>query len=310
MRHLLRAVKRRQCFSTASAAAAAGDELPTSVGGRRGGGPQGEPLLPLRHSRKRLPPVCTDIVMLKEMTHEILQAREGSLFSYVTDEDSQADAWDAADSTCQKVDFLVRGHAARLPGTMWQRWVLPVEKNSDMIIDEADMDQVTETLSSMEALLDRIWDEGHSYMTVRADRMQEKAERNRIKAPEEEKIQQLESQLNDQAEDGETLQLTADEQEGLTQTMEEYEEMEQEAAKQEFQEQFGMSDFLANQVDRQDDEDEDDRPFMNDFALPGPTIDTFHAILDAMACNTSSPFVSVEQTRMFYNDIMARHYGM
>eukprot|EP00977_Amphora_coffeiformis_P009576 scaffold2205_cov167-Amphora_coffeaeformis.AAC.2 len=311
MRHLIRVAARRQRFSTASAAAAAtpsNNELPTSVSGSRGGGSTAEnkPLLPSRHSRKRLPPVCTDIAMLEDLTDEILQAPEGTLFTYTTDKDSGADAWDAADITCQKVDFLVRGYAARLPGTMWQRWVLPTAENNnsngDVIIDAKDTEQVTKTLSSMEALLDRIWDEGHAYMTIRADRLQEKVERNLLQAPEEQKLLQLKSPSDEE----EMLQLAADHKEDISSFMKKYEEMEQEALEQDFKAHFGTSEVEPRQAETRD--EEEDMPFMNDFALPGPTIDTFHTILDAMACNTSSPFVSLEQTKLFYDDIMARHH--
>jgi len=316
MRHLIRVVGRRQRFSTASTAAAAtprDNAMPTSFGGSRGASTaEGKPLLPSRHSRKRLPPVCTDIGMLKDLTDEILQAPEGTLFTYAIDKDSAADAWDAADITCQKVDFLVRGYATRLPGTMWQRWVLPTAENStnkssgsnDTIIDAKDTEKVTEALSSMEALLDRIWDEGHAYMTVRADRLREKAERNLLQAPEKEDLFKLESP-NDGEE--ETLRLTADQNEDLPSFMKKYEEMEQEALDEDFKSHFGMSPAEARQGENI--EEEEDSPFMNDFALPGPTIGTFHTILDAMACNTSSPFVSFENTRLFYGDLMGRHQG-
>jgi len=250
--------------------------------------------------------------MLKDLTDEILQAPEGTLFTYAIDKDSAADAWDAADITCQKVDFLVRGYATRLPGTMWQRWVLPTAENStnkssgsnDTIIDAKDTEKVTEALSSMEALLDRIWDEGHAYMTVRADRLREKAERNLLQAPEKEDLFKLESP-NDGEE--ETLRLTADQNEDLPSFMKKYEEMEQEALDEDFKSHFGMSPAEARQGENI--EEEEDSPFMNDFALPGPTIGTFHTILDAMACNTSSPFVSFENTRLFYGDLMGRHQG-
>ena len=246
--------------------------------------------------------------MLKDLTDEILQAPEGTLFTYATDKDSGTDAWDAADIMCQKVDFLVRGYAARLPGTMWQRWILPTAESSgsDIIIDAKDTKQVTETLTSMESLLDRIWDEGHAYMTVRADRMQEKAERQLLKAPKEETQPLLESHGDEE----ETPQLTAEQKDEFAKAMAEYEKMEKEAEEEDFRlSEYGSSDVPS--LDTEDDEDEeDDLPFMNDFALPGPTIGTFHTILDAMACNTSSPFVSIKQTRLFYDDIMARHRGM
>lgn len=290
MRQVLRFARSRHRFSS-MAAAAAGEEPSSST-------VSAAPLLPSRHSRKRLPPVCTDSVMLKELTDEILRAPEGTLFTYQTDRDSASEAWDAADPTCQKVDFLVRGYAAQLPGTTWQRWVM-TKDDRNSIIDPEDLEAVTHNLSQMEALLDRIWDEGHAYMTVRADRLTEKTERMAIDASDE--ILQLGSLYDDEEE--ETLQLAAGD---FGETEEESDEQDEEGG---FGSEFGVSE-MEDEADQVDDLDEGERPFMNDFALPGPTVDTFQTILDAMACQPNSSFVSLERTRLFWTDILARHQGM
>ncbi|GAX12941.1 hypothetical protein FisN_22Hh244 [Fistulifera solaris] len=121
--------------------------------------------LPIQHSRKQLPPVCTDPVQLKEMTSEILQAPMGSLFSYdmqVTQKDidrHRDEAWNKADLTVQKVEFLLRGHAAGIEGTIWNRWLEQKATHDDS--------------KPMQSLLDRIWREGQVYMTIRTQRMEE-----------------------------------------------------------------------------------------------------------------------------------------
>lgn len=301
-----------------------GDGNGASKSANPNGGGDGLPRLPSKHSRKRLPPVCTDTVMLAELTQQVLEAPEGSLFTYHTDKDSAMDAWDAADVVCQKVDFLVRGYAARLPGTMWQRWLSPSTTtttttntaaaaaaadtdNRLSIIDPQDASSVVESFEKMEALIDRIWDEGHAYMTVRADRMQEKAARGGGESPPPAAALAAggggpSPSLLDKANDKPFLRLdggTSDEE--LDRAFQELANFEGDDEEEDDDKQWNI--VVAGRKD----DDDDDRPFMNDFALPGPTVDMFNNILDAMACHTDSSYVNLEQARMFWDDILTRH---
>jgi hypothetical protein len=259
--------------------------------------------------------------MLKSLTEEVLQAPQGSLFTYTVDRNGQEDAWAAADIITQKVEFLVRGYAAQLPGTMWQRRISPNNEPKkeplQTLLDPNDLDNITYNLETMELLLDRIWDEGHAYMTLRADRMQEQADRGLIPSDYEPK------QLIADGTDEDTFpQLTADQQANLEKAVKAFDDMDDEDLDEEDEQElrdiankFGMEDgYIGTPTGKKVDavpteEDEDDAPFMNDFALPGPSIGIFHNILDAMACHPKSSFVSIYQAQLMYTDIVSRHEG-
>lgn len=407
MKNVLRFALGRQRFSTSAAAAAA-----TAFPGRS----NRERLIPSRHSRKVLPQVCTDLDTLHYLTDDVLQAPMGSLFTYAVDKDSQLDAWDAADVARQKVEFLVRGYAAQLPGTMWHRWAVGADKKtSQFVIDPEDTEKVSQTLKQMEDLLDRIWNEGHAYMLVRADRMQEKAEKEGLQNKEEEETvylwrgtsipdhKQLEAEMKetkkryDMDSDSDT-EYKGEKYDGVQydiyvhgQKPGKSDEDSDEDSDDEFDEELDSEDFeeLYGKKDNEDyvsgrdsdeyssakgnvmeqgaigqggegdidkrleeffgpkgpvpmskeerskyfseedmkelkealqarplqeddfvnEDDKDETPFMNDFALPGPSIDMFHSILDAMACHPNSEYVNVMKVHMLFECILQRHLG-
>ena len=124
--------------------------------------------IPFLHSRKKLPPACVDLAELQDMTEHILTTDAGNLFQFnrnnnTMHRDDQADAWATADGTVQMVEYLMRGHAARVPGTLWNGWTTSphVDNNSSSSSDPL------ETLDVMDKLLARMWDEGNFYMTTR-----------------------------------------------------------------------------------------------------------------------------------------------
>jgi hypothetical protein len=225
-----------------------------------------------------------------------MEAPLGSLFGYDTTKssaDSRAHAWETADESAQKVEFLVRGYAAQLPGTLWQRWLPP------RVVQQPEPADSTACLEAMEGLVDRIWDEGHAYMVVRADRLRETTEQlptsdaSAATTPPHLASGGGELHANDAHRPA---------------SWESYS-----------YESFTSSAAAVEEVTEDDpDETAGDEPFMNDFALPGPTVHMFHTLLDAMACtaasenennNSSSSFVTMEQTRLLWTDLRARHAG-
>ena len=149
---LLRQQPHRRRFLSTNMATAANDSSPP-------------PIVPILHSRKALPRVCLDPSELNDMTEHVLSTEAGNLFQFQRNttssvmsalEDSKA-AWNTADGTVQMVEYLMRGHAAKVPGSLWNEWTAAPSGAEDPL----------KSLVIMDMLLDRIWDEGHFYMTVR-----------------------------------------------------------------------------------------------------------------------------------------------
>ena len=142
---------RRRFLSTNMAAAATNDNSPPLI-------------VPVLHSRKALPRACTDPSELSDMTEHVLSAEVGNLFQFQRNtnvgmmsrlEESKA-AWNTADGTVQLVEYLMRGHAAKVPGSLWNEWT-----------EQSGAEDPLESLAVMDALVARMWDEGQFYMTVR-----------------------------------------------------------------------------------------------------------------------------------------------
>jgi hypothetical protein len=252
--------------------------------------------MPSRHSRQVLPPVCTDAVQLTEWTQQVMEAPVGSLFGYATTtsahattNNSRAAAWETADDTAQKVEFLVRGHAAQLPGTLWQRWLPPSAQP-----ETVDSAAAALSLQAMEGLVDRIWDEGHAYMVVRADRLRETTERLETADASSETPPQLAGGDNSESNPNDSHRPPSWESYS-------YESFASSAA--------GAVEGIVEQ-DVEDETTAANEPFMNDFSLPGPTVHMFHTLLDAMACSAEhNSAVTMEQTRLLWTDLRARHAG-
>lgn len=130
---------------------------------------------------------------------EILQAPVGSLFSYNPltatpltkrgerpQPNVQADrdeAWDAAYDTMERVEFLLRGLAVQLPGTLaWKQealqvgyWPAQVEGSpaNPPVSPEELQRALNVILPTCVQVLDRLNHEGLAYMKVRAQRLQE-----------------------------------------------------------------------------------------------------------------------------------------
>lgn len=241
--------------------------------------------LPIKHSRNKLPRVCTDPQQLQELTEEVLNTPVGSIFTFpeasaAEQEDPSRVAWHEADAVVQKVEFLLRGHAHGLEGTQWNRWLKKHNVSSPTDADES--------LAIMVALVDRLWEEGHTYMTLRAARLEE------VRGP---KITLDEGDLQEMSE------LEEGEVESLKKDMEEF-------AEAEGLELYEKQD--AEQVPQEAEGGEDDiieETYMDDFALPGPTVAMYDTLLDAMACSApNSTVASPEAALSLFQDIVFRHY--
>lgn len=220
--------------------------------------------IPVRHSTRQLPPVCADSTQLWEMTEEVLEAPIGSLISYspargsggLIKEDMDV-AWKAADPVVQRVEFLLRGHACRIEGTRWEHWI---ELDEEML--NRDRSSADQTMSAMHSLLERVWEEGRSYMVGRATRMGE--------------IQML-----SQAEHASPKDTIGSRFDRLSARND--------------------GDSEGKQGERQ--------PFIDDFALPGPSVVMYDTVLDAMACRASSGchYSTPQYCWLVFQDILSRH---
>jgi hypothetical protein len=114
--------------------------------------------LPTRHSRHAPPPACLDLAHLTALTQEVLEAGPGSLFTY--DRSHDDDAWSVSevDEVIQKVEYLVRGHAARIPLTI-----------SNKLYTVSAEDDPDPHLQDMKGLIDRITEEGYDYVKLRSE---------------------------------------------------------------------------------------------------------------------------------------------
>lgn len=120
--------------------------------------------LPTRHSRKLMPRACLDRTERADLTQQLLEST--SLFSYRADKNEAEDAWLAADPAVQLAEYVVRGYAASVPGTTLFRF-LPKKA-----------DDCEDPFTPMTQIMDKLWEEGRTYMTLRETRLKEVASIN------------------------------------------------------------------------------------------------------------------------------------
>lgn len=325
--------------------------------------------LPAKHSRNKFPAVCTDPVALQELTASILQAAPGTLFRYEpnaattatgggsSNSDSSAAAWEAAHAVTQKVEYLIRGHAHSLPGTVWNRWLKsPTTADSDSSstttsttsTEAVDVNanvnanvnvNVDNVLQTMQALVDRLHAEGQTYMTLRADRMQE------VHGPKRETVVATTVKItsaNDPSMSANSLEsfLRGNESE------DEDDDDEEEVDTTEYQttEVFSDVEALGKDIEHfaaqegntgADEEDmfvvERDQnytggraiaqdaaafaqqrqhtraSYMHDFAAPGVSVAMYDTLLDAMACHATSNLVHPTSAFTLLQEVVGRH---
>lgn len=124
-----------------------------------------EAVLPTRHSRHEPPEVCIDSVERNERTLALLEATQGSLFTYGNRKEDESSpfetAWETADHMRQETEYLLRGYASCVPGSLY------FTKEQEGEYDET-------TLPLMNDLMDRVLEEGIAYMGLRNEALQPK----------------------------------------------------------------------------------------------------------------------------------------
>ena len=169
-------------------------------------------------------------------------------------------AWEAADVTMQKVEAAVRGYAHLINGTVWNRWV---PKESESLISASD------ALSLQHKLMDRIYEEGYAYMTVRAMRLEDMlGKKQSVELEEDERG-------NSHRSDRRRLSILDDD------------HNEEGHEEHEFANLLLGEDVGAEGERSMSQQKELPPSYMNDFALPGPTVAMYDAALDAVACSTA-----------------------
>ncbi len=130
------------------------------------------------------------------LTRDLCQSIPGTLYPYaeptsssdttttngrrVQEDDDQEKAWNVAYDTVQQAEYVIRGHAARIPGTMWNRWWLVDEEDDNDYFEAPSSSQppqhdnskvvAQESLQHIIAIIDRLQQEGNMYMELRHER--------------------------------------------------------------------------------------------------------------------------------------------
>lgn len=110
-------------------------------------------VLPTRHSRHLPPPVCRDAVELQDLTEELVKIQ---FIPYTLGEEDNV--WESNDNIIQKAEFVIRGHAACIPETLWYQ-------SSKEIRDVES--PPTHHVSSMQAILHQLEEQNKVYMNLR-----------------------------------------------------------------------------------------------------------------------------------------------
>jgi len=113
--------------------------------------------IPTRHSRHLPPSACLSIDHLKDISQEVLSSSPGSLIPYNKSErDDAFHAWGVADTTIQKVEWLIRGYSAQVLNTQMQK-EYAVKSNEDP----------SESIKCILDLIQKVETEGDIYMKLR-----------------------------------------------------------------------------------------------------------------------------------------------
>ena len=126
--------------------------------------------LPTRHSWKQTPRVCSDFHELQESTTSILEQPLGSLFvsnashtfkdSTSSIESQRNEVYEIADAAIQQVEYLMRGHASFVKGSMYNK-----KDQANSLLSGP------EHLEQMKLLLQRMQQEGSLYMQLREEHL-------------------------------------------------------------------------------------------------------------------------------------------
>jgi hypothetical protein len=249
--------------------------------------------IPFKHSRKKRPPVCTDLQLLQELTEQVLTAPVGSIFKFSERFPNQVaiaaasdESWLQADAAVQEVEFLMRGHARCVKGTRWNEWIVANDDNS---LEAAGSPE--QAVQTMMALTDRMYEEGQKYMVLRAARLEELFGPKDLGAGEQVALLGEKGKQVVRGTDNMKTQIEA----------------------------FAKSERMLEGSDGEEEEEAFEHEFdehiqqpatyMNDFALPGPTVNMYDTLLDALAASAHDGVVAspADTANDVFHDIMGRH---
>lgn len=257
----------------------------SSTAARRDDTPNYTTLIPFLHSRKKLPPVCTDVEELQDLTEHVLDTPAGNLFQFERgnrsmDRQDRDEAWEVADGTVQMVEFLVRGHSAQIPGTLWNGWAPRTQ------VPPTEAEDPLTNLETITALLDRMWEEGLFYMEVRRDHLSQLVFEEELKAQEDPIEEDWRAFAGEEAKDTEP----AKSKDGMDQMWENMQNQRRAArergeidAEDDFEDEYSAPQDAVEFGEKKSEAGEGDKGVMNDFALPGPTTEMYDILLDTMA---------------------------
>ena len=124
--------------------------------------------IPFRHSIKAPPKVLRhQSKELQQFTEQLLTASPGALYQYQDSHTTRDHAWKAAESTVQLAEYVLRGHASWIPGSIYYKKT----KNNE---DSAPTLTVAQHVAQMQAILTRLQQEGQVYMQLRHERLAQK----------------------------------------------------------------------------------------------------------------------------------------
>lgn len=113
--------------------------------------------LPTRHSRHDPPPACLSAAQLKEVSEEVLESTPGTLIPYEPSRrDDSLHAWEVADVSIQKVEWLIRGYSAQVSNTKMQ-----------LVHSAESAEDPAHCVEAIQNLLQRMDKEGSMYMDLR-----------------------------------------------------------------------------------------------------------------------------------------------
>lgn len=114
-------------------------------------------IIPTRHSRLAPPPACLSSVQINEVTQEVLETSPGLLIPYKTSaRDDSFHAWQVADHSIQKVEWLIRGLSAQINDSIMNK-LYSVDSEEDP----------AQCIVQMQSLIRKMEKEGKLYMDLR-----------------------------------------------------------------------------------------------------------------------------------------------
>mmetsp|Transcript_30949 Transcript_30949/g.47199 ORF Transcript_30949/g.47199 Transcript_30949/m.47199 type:complete len:399 (+) Transcript_30949:3-1199(+) len=154
--------------------------------------------IPTRHSRHLPPPACLLIDQLRDTTDEILENSPGFLIPYNSSQRDDAwHAWDLADITVQKVEWLIRGYSAQVENTQMHKQY-SIEPNED---PRKCVEQILKLVEKME-------EEGKMFMDLRSKMRSQLAVEERKDPDEDLSWKNRDIEINKEANNGQSSDIS------------------------------------------------------------------------------------------------------